>query len=126
MNDWIVLVADHPRQTRNLQLELEAYGLLVKLVESRHVQEAMLHSQSARAIVLAIDVPERNGYALCATFKNNPQTAHIPIILVSRSDKTGAVLDAFRAGVEDYIIYDTFASYNVVEALRDLDRIQTR
>lgn len=126
MNDWIVLVADNPLQTRNLQLELEAYGLLVKPVESCHVQEAVLHSQSVRAIVLAIDVPEQSRYALCATFKNNPKTAHIPIILVSHSDKTSAVLDAFRAGVEDYIIYDTFASYNIVEALRDLDLIQAR
>ncbi len=123
MSDCIVLVADHPQQVRNLQLKLEMYGLSVKMIDSCHVQEALLPHQSVRAIVLAIDVPEQNGCALCATFKNNPRTAHIPIILLSHSDKASAVLAAFRAGAEDYIIQDTFASYNVVESLRDLKMI---
>lgn len=123
MSDCIVLVADHPQQIQNLQLKLETYGLSVTMIESRHMQEALFPYQSARAIVLAIDVPEQNGYALCATFKNNPRTAHIPIILLSHSDKASAVLAAFRAGAEDYIIQDTFASYNVVESLRCLKMI---
>ena len=123
MTDCIVLVADHPQQTQNLQLKLETYGLSVKMIESCHVHEALLPYQSARAIVLAIDVPEQNGYAICATLKNNPRTAHIPIILLSHSDKASAVLAAFRAGAEDYIIQDTFASYNVVESLRCLKMI---
>ncbi len=123
MTDCIVLVTDHPLQTRKLQLELETYGLSVKMVESCHVQDISFPYQSVQAIVLAIDVLEQKGYTLCATLKNNPRTAHIPIILLSHSDTASAVWAAFRAGAEDYIIQDSFASYNVVESLRSLKMI---
>lgn len=53
--------------------------------------------------LLDIRMPDIEGYELCKTLKNNPKTAHIPVIFVSALDETEDVLKGYECGCDDYI-----------------------
>ena len=54
-------------------------------------------------ILLDVMLPDINGYEVCRALKNTPETAHIPVIMLTAradmSDKVGGL----KAGADDYI-----------------------
>lgn len=116
----VMLVADDHKQLRQLQGDLQSYGLNVEIVASERFRFCIDRGTSADVIILTMEQPQGEHFHLCHTFTTNPATAHIPIILLSYCDEASAVLAAFQAGAQDYIIQDTFTTHNLVESLRCL------
>ncbi len=121
MANHILMVADDQTKLRHIQGELQSYGLTVDVVHNQSAGICTYSWQCADVIILNGTQVETNDYGVCRTFKDNPATAHIPLILVSHRDETSAMLAAFRAGVQDYVIHDIFTTYNLVESLRCLN-----
>ncbi|GEM_PF-4232822 len=121
MSNHILMVADEQSQLWHIQSELQSYGLTVNVVNNSSAGLSTHNWKYADVIVLNVNQVETNDYRLCRIFKSNPATAHIPLILVSHRDESSAVLAAFHAGVQDYIIQDIFTTHNLVESLRCLN-----
>jgi CheY-like chemotaxis protein len=71
-------------------------------------------------VVLDVDLPELDGYAVCRTIKSDPTLVHIPIIMLTQRDAARDTLTGLEVGAVDYIPKDSFAEENLVEALRQL------
>ena len=54
-------------------------------------------------VLLDINMPEMNGYEVCAEFKNDPLLADIPIIFLSANTDTADKVQAFASGGVDYV-----------------------
>jgi CheY-like chemotaxis protein len=54
-------------------------------------------------VLLDILMPDLNGYEVCRRIKTNPETKHIPVILVSGMDQEGDEIIGLEAGAIDYI-----------------------
>ncbi|MBF9002810.1 response regulator [Vibrio nitrifigilis] len=54
-------------------------------------------------ILLDIMMPEMDGYQICETLKNNPKTAHIPVIFLTAKSETIDMKKGFELGAVDYI-----------------------
>ena len=54
-------------------------------------------------IVLDIMLPQMNGFEVLEKLKANPQTAYIPVVVVSARNQTQDETRAIRAGASDYI-----------------------
>lgn len=54
-------------------------------------------------IVSDIMMPEVDGIELCKTLKNNKNTSHIPIILLTALSSEQRKIDGFECGADDYI-----------------------
>ena len=54
-------------------------------------------------ILLDIMMPDMDGYQVCQTLKNNPKTAHIPIIFLTAKAETVDMKKGFELGAVDYI-----------------------
>ncbi len=54
-------------------------------------------------ILLDILMPEVDGIQTCRRLKENPDTQHIPIIIVTSRGEPEMVERAFQAGCDDYI-----------------------
>ncbi|MFC4275289.1 response regulator transcription factor [Achromobacter aloeverae] len=110
----ILLVDDSPADLKLLVQELDkkAYRLTVAM----NGRQAYARAQALPRpdlILLDVCMPQLDGYATCTLLKENPQTAHIPIIFVTASSHLDERLRGFQSGAADYVL----KPYNPVEVL---------
>lgn len=96
----ILVVDDEPHIRRLLRQELESVGYQVS--EAKDGVEALHQVQNHPPDLIVLDVmmPQMNGFDLAAVLKNNPQTAHIPTILLSIIQDHDR---GYRLGVDRYL-----------------------
>ncbi len=54
-------------------------------------------------VILDVMVPEMDGYDTCRFITHNPDTRHIPVIILSGLDRADDLVKAFDAGAMDFI-----------------------
>lgn len=72
-------------------------------------------------ILLDLRMPGLDGLAVARGLKSNPETQSIPVILLSASKETKDKVEAFRAGVDDYVT-KPFAAEEVDARIRAMLR----
>ncbi|MDA0732965.1 MAG: response regulator [Chloroflexi bacterium] len=103
-----ILVAEDDSAVRQVIKEtLAAQGY--QIIEAENGAKAYeLTAEAAVAerpdlIVLDIMMPQMNGFEVLEKLKANPQTAYIPVVIVSARNQTQDETRAMRAGASDYI-----------------------
>ena len=71
-------------------------------------------------IVLDVNMPKMDGYQVCRRLKRDPNTQHIPIVMLTSNDGTEDALKGLEAGADDYIPKDSFASEHLLSTLQAL------
>ncbi|NJL95530.1 MAG: response regulator [Anaerolineae bacterium] len=99
----VLIVDDTPENLKVLEVILGERGYHVRPAPS-----GRFALQSAAAVVpdivlLDINMPGMDGYAVCEAFKADPRLRDVPIIFVSALDETWDKLQAFKVGGVDYI-----------------------
>ena len=119
-NVTILIVEDSALQAALLRKLLVNAGYTV--VVSRNGQEALgkLESCVPFVIISDVDMPDMNGYELCHQVKNNPETSHIPVILLTGLGDPRHVIEGLQAGADNYVTkpYDGQRLLDRVESLR--------
>ncbi|WP_197424885.1 DNA-binding response regulator [Bordetella sp. N] len=110
----ILLVDDSPADLKLLvqELDKEAYRLTVAMNGRQGYARAQALPRPD-LILLDVCMPQLDGYATCTLLKENPDTAHIPIIFVTASGRLDERLKGFSSGAADYVL----KPYNPVEVL---------
>jgi signal transduction histidine kinase len=72
-------------------------------------------------------MPELSGYDLCRAVKAKPETASVPVILITARKGPDRTLEGYRAGADDYLtkpfnIHELLARVKVQLRLQDLGR----
>lgn len=99
----ILIVDDEPDLCEILRFNLEAAGFGTIVA---HSAESALNELSAcQPDVLLLDVmmPGLSGFDLARRVKNDPATAHLPIIFLTARDAETDKLEGFDIGADDYI-----------------------
>ena len=100
----VILVADDSEDIRNL------FGIMMK--KNYDVKFAANSDETLAAadtdplpdlILLDIEMPELNGYEVCARLKANPALSHIPVIFVTGRADPKDQARGLQAGAVDYI-----------------------
>ena len=99
----ILLVDDNPVNLTILSEILTNQGYQTRRVISGEMALKTLKENRFDLIILDIDMPQLNGYDLCLTLKENPETANIPVIFISALDDGLDKKKAFQVGGADYI-----------------------
>jgi DNA-binding response OmpR family regulator len=120
MQPRVLLVEDSRTQALRFQLELVRYGLTVEIASNGERGMAAVRGSLPAAIILDVDLPDTTGYRLCRALKDDPATAHIPVVMLTHRDAAQDALAGLEVGAEDYIPKDAFAEQNLVESLRQL------
>src|ERR1043165_5134764 len=82
-----ILVVDDDINLVSLWSELLEYeGYQVETVYSGNAAVNSAESNGCDLILLDIMLPDIDGITVCHKLRNNPQTKHIPIVLMSASD----------------------------------------
>ena len=96
-----ILIVEDDKELAGLMTDfLRTEGYIVSAVESGERAVELFDRYGARLVVLDINLPDVNGFAVCSKLRENPDT---PILIVSaRTDKEDK-LNGLDLGADDYI-----------------------
>jgi len=101
----------------DFSLGMEGYEVLTALDGEQALDR--LKTDKPDLIVLDIMMPKVDGYEVCRTIKANPETQHIPVILLSAKGRNVDQKMGFDVGADDYIT-KPFSPRKLVERINAL------
>ncbi len=120
----VLLVEDSKTQAAQIKETLESVGLVVRLAYDgpEGLREAVENPPGL--IVLDVKLPTMDGFQVCRRLKRNPQTENIPVIMLTEKAGPKATMSGLRAGADDYIPKDIFASEHLIDTLHELGLLE--
>lgn len=103
MNPSVLVVDDEPLTRNLLRLMLERAGF--DILEAEDGLKALLSVSENKPDVIVLDVmmPHMDGLTVCEKLRSNPETAVLPIILLSARANPEAVQEGMEAGADEYL-----------------------
>ncbi len=98
----ILLAEDEPKLSQVIQEELIGQGYQTDVAYDGIVAEKLFKQHSYSLALLDINLPYKNGMALCKEFRDINK--NIPIIMLTALGEIQDKLDAFTLGADDYIV----------------------
>jgi two-component system phosphate regulon response regulator PhoB len=99
----ILIVEDEPSLIEVLSYNLQREGY--EVVTSQEGREGLRRAQTLlpSLIILDLMLPGMNGLEICRELRASPQTAHIPILmLTAKAEETDQIV-GFAVGADDYV-----------------------
>jgi CheY-like chemotaxis protein len=103
MDDELLIIEDNAQNFYMMRFLLEKNGFSVIGAENGRLEIDMALQHKPRAILLDIQLPEMDGYAVAEELKKNPKVANIPIIAVTSYAMVGDRERILAAGATGYI-----------------------
>ncbi len=99
-----ILVVDDVA-TNRIVMKVKLASACYEVLQASGGREALHLARRALPDLILLDVmmPDLDGFAVCNTLKNDPVTAHIPIIMVTALSDTTARLQGLQAGADDFL-----------------------
>jgi two-component system, chemotaxis family, sensor kinase CheA len=117
-----ILVVDDSITTRTLEkniLEAAGYDVMIAIDGA----EALVIIETGRCpdlVVTDIVMPGMNGFELTKQIKENTQTAHLPVILVTSLDSAEDKQRGIEVQADAYIVKGSFDQTNLLDAIEQL------
>jgi two-component system sensor histidine kinase/response regulator len=64
----------------------------------------LVHEVQPDVVLLDVMMAGLSGYEVCQRMKTDPQTGHIPVIIVSAKGQTPEIIEGFESRADDYIV----------------------
>ncbi|MCH7840220.1 MAG: response regulator [Planctomycetes bacterium] len=135
-NEGVILIVEDEAEVRFiLCAHLRASGY--EVIEAINGESALelAASQQPDLIIMDIGLPIMDGVTVTRTLKADPQTAAIPIIMLTARSSTADVVRGLEAGAQEYLpkpfdVAELLARVRMVhrgaKARKDLDQLNTR
>ncbi len=101
-NNRILLAEDEPKLGQVIQDELNRQGYVTDVAYDGLVAEKLFKEHNYALILLDVNLPYKNGLALCKEFREAKK--NIPIIMLTALGEIQDKMDAFNLGADDYIV----------------------
>jgi DNA-binding response OmpR family regulator len=117
----VLVVEDEPDVAEMMRYNLGKEGYEVRLAVNG--TDALRQVKEARPDVILLDimVPQLNGWEICRRLKQAPETASIPVIMVTGRVEEGDKVLGFELGADDYVT-KPFSPRELVARVRAVTR----
>lgn len=103
MTARVLIVDDIPTNVRLLEARLAAEYFEVLTAASGPEALDICDRESVDIILLDVMMPEMDGFEVCRRIKSNPETAHIPVLMVTALDQPSDRVRGLDAGADDFL-----------------------
>jgi DNA-binding response OmpR family regulator len=99
-----VLIADDDADHRELMtLALRRFGHDVRAAQDTREAQRIIEAGGLDALLLDVRMPGESGIDFCGRLRALPATATLPIMFVTADVNDSRIMDAMRAGADDYL-----------------------
>jgi sigma-B regulation protein RsbU (phosphoserine phosphatase) len=99
-----ILIADDELASRRLlQHALTRVGYQVTTVDSGEEALRRLRAEPYDLLVLDFEMPDLNGIQVCAAIRSDPQTAQLPVIVLTGHSGEAEEIGCLQAGANDFV-----------------------
>jgi DNA-binding response OmpR family regulator len=98
----ILLAEDEPKLGQVIQEELTQKGYQTDVAFDGQIAEKLFNQHNYSLILLDVNLPYKNGLALCKEFRETKKD--VPIIMLTALGEIQDKMDAFDFGADDYIV----------------------
>ena len=103
MSKSILVVDDEPDILELVRLSLAQEGFAVETAATAAAALAAIATKAPDIVVLDLMLPDMSGTEVCRTLRSKPESASLPVImLTARSEETDRVV-GFELGADDYV-----------------------
>ena len=99
----VLIVDDSPTETHLLREMLEKNGHSVITAENGALGVKVCREKKPDLVLMDVVMPELNGFQATRQLSKDPETAHIPIIIVTTKDQETDRLWGLKQGARDYL-----------------------
>ena len=103
MSARILVVDDIDSNVRLLEAKLSAEYYEVLTASDGPTALAMAASERPDIILLDVMMPGMDGFSVCRRLKNDPETRHVPVVLVTALDGRADRVAGLEAGADDFL-----------------------
>lgn len=102
-NQRILIVDDEETNLKLIIAMLKRYGYIFETAADG--AEALVKTKSYKPDLILLDIimPEMDGYETCKRLKENPETRHIPVVMVTVLADREAKIKGLEAGANDFL-----------------------
>lgn len=104
MSKKILAVDDEAEILMMLEERLKMHGFEVIKAASGKEAVAKIRETAPSLVLLDIDMPFMNGFQVLEAFKKNPETASIPVIMLTAKGESKNIFKAEEMKASDYLI----------------------
>jgi putative two-component system response regulator len=103
MSSTVLIVDDESSGRQTLESVLEGEGYNIEMAENGIQAIEMAKQLLPDVILLDVMMPGMTGFEVCQHIRNDPAVAEIPIIILTALDDRDSLLNALKAGADDFI-----------------------
>ena len=104
MTDFKLLVVDDNEEIRNVLVEIFSPLYTVETASDGIEGYKKVKDLQPDLVILDIMMPGMSGTEVCVKIKNNIETCHIPVILLTALSAPKRELDGLRVGADCYVV----------------------
>jgi signal transduction histidine kinase len=101
--EHVLIVDDDPRLRTMLGEQLELAGLASLQAEDADAALRQASRPEVALVLLDVMMPGRSGLELLAELRSRPETARLPVILLTARSQVGDKLQGLERGADDYV-----------------------
>jgi two-component system NtrC family sensor kinase len=100
----LLIVDDDASAREGLRSVFENAGHRTIAVSNASSALSLLHKQPCDLVLLDVELPEIDGLSFCRLLRAQPAMQKLPVVVFSGNDSESRKVEAFNAGVDDYIV----------------------
>jgi two-component system NtrC family sensor kinase len=100
----LLIVDDDESAREGLRSVFESAGHRTIAASDAPSALRLLHKQPCDLVMLDVELPEIDGLAFCRLLRAQPAMQKLPVVVFSGNDSEVRKVEAFNAGVDDYIV----------------------
>jgi two-component system cell cycle response regulator len=103
MTARILIVDDNPLNLKLLAAKLARDYYVVTQAENGLVALEKIKAEKPDIVLLDVMMPELDGFETCHRIKTNPETSHIPVVMVTALSDVADRVKGLKAGADDFL-----------------------
>ena len=100
----VLIVEDEPEIAELIEFHLGREGLRSEIVHSGRTALEKASANPPDLVMLDLMLPDLDGFEICRRLKSDPDTRHVPVIMVTAKSDDTDVITGIELGADDYVV----------------------